>query len=173
MLDVNRSGDTGPWRRNPGCGIRDWDEGLAIRDSCLSGLRIQINGQVSRGDPVFDAAGWNVDLRNPQERVQYDLALIDVTPVRVRVAAGEAKAPPATGPLVDPHHRLDLAAVRDDVRVRSRGRYIRSFPHLIAWFRREDGHRARHGRCIGCPTDVEVPLVVRAERPHAARHGMI
>src|SRR5262245_27999905 len=89
--------------------------------SLLPGLVVEIGGQIFSSDLVVDAFRRNVDFGDPQQGVQHDLSLVRISPVRVRVAAGEAEASAAVGTLVGPHHRFCLAAVGDDVIVRPLG----------------------------------------------------
>ncbi len=53
-------------------------------------LFVEILRQVVSRDVVLDAVLRHVHLRDPQQRVEHDLALIGIAPVGVRVAAGEA-----------------------------------------------------------------------------------
>ena len=92
-----------------------------------------------------------------------------VAPVGVVVAAGEAEAAAAVGPLDGPGQHFGAALARD-VLVRAPGRRRRSLAGLVVGLGDEDRRHALH---LGPEPDVEVPLVADRERLHAARDRVL
>ena len=64
-----------------------------------SGFGVKVLFQIFLGDYGLHAIGRNGCFRSPKDRVEHQLPLIVVGPALVKVAASEAKATAAAGPL--------------------------------------------------------------------------
>src|SRR3954464_4615355 len=65
----------------------------------LAPFVVQVDREIRGRDCVLDAVCGNVDLRDPQQRVQHDLALTHIAPVGVGMTARESETSAAVRPL--------------------------------------------------------------------------
>src|SRR6266481_3911502 len=77
----------------------------------VSALRIQIPLQLLRCRRALDPFSRHFRFGSPKNRVQHHLPKILVTPVLVKMRAGETEASPAVRPLTGPGDMLRFAAI--------------------------------------------------------------
>src|SRR5258708_4293495 len=79
---------------------------------------VEVLFQLLLGDGALHARGRDFALGRPEDGVQDERAEVVVAPVLVGVAAGEAEASAAIGPLDGPGEHLVVSLGREDVLIR-------------------------------------------------------
>ena len=135
------------------------------------GFRVEVRIEFVRRHCAWDTFGWHLDLSAPKDRVQHNFSEVVVTPVLVKVAAGETEAAPAVRTLDRPHDVLGLTGVSLDFGVATmRIVKARLAARAVRWNSSQNGSHAFHG--FG-KSHVIVPVIANGKRFDAASDRML
>src|SRR5262245_1337730 len=98
----------------------------------ISLFRVQVLLHLRLAHRRANAIPGHVQLADPQERVEHDLAKVRVAPIDMKMTAGKADAAAAVLALHGPHHRLGSSLRRLNVLVRSTRIDVRPVANRIA-----------------------------------------